>query len=175
MPDRTKSPTRTLVVMRHSKAEQGGSTDAERELTSRGRADAVAAGSWLAAHGLIPDSALVSAATRTQQTWTAVAEGAGWDLEPTFDRGLYVADPDTALDLLRMLDDASTTAIVIGHNPTMAYLAQLLDDGEGDVEAGNAMAIGFPTSALAVFHYAGDWADLGPGSATVTGFHVGRG
>ena len=31
----------------------------------------------------------------------------------------------------------------------MAYLAQLLDDGTGDEEAGREMAIGFPTGALA--------------------------
>ena len=39
----------------------------------------------------------------------------------------------------------------------MASLAALLDDGEGDEEAGNELALGFPTSALAVFAYDGDW------------------
>jgi phosphohistidine phosphatase len=161
--------------MRHSKAEQVGPTDFERELSPRGRADGVATGAWLSAQGLLPGCAMVSAATRTRQTWEAVAEGAGWDLEPTFDHGLYAADPDTALDLLRTLDDDCRTTIVIGHNPTMAYLAQLLDDGEGDVEASNTMVTGFPTSAVAVFAYDGSWADLVPGAAQLTGFHVGRG
>jgi phosphohistidine phosphatase len=161
--------------MRHSKAEQDGATDFERELTPQGRADGAAAGGWLAQEGVAPDCALVSAAIRTQQTWEAVAGGAGWELEATLDRGLYVADPDTALDVLRTIDDQCETVIVIGHNPTMAYLAQLLDDGEGDVEAGNAMAVGFPTSAVAVFSYDGAWSDLAPASATVTAFHVSRG
>ncbi len=161
--------------MRHSKAEQAGPTDFERELSSRGRVDGVATGAWLGDQGVEPDCAVVSAAARTRQTWAAVAQGAGWDLEPTFDHGLYAADPDTALDVLRALDDACTTAIVIGHNPTMASLAQLLDDGEGEVEAGNAMVTGFPTSAVAVFRFGGSWADLAPGVATVAGYHVGRG
>jgi phosphohistidine phosphatase len=161
--------------MRHSKAEQAGPTDFERELSSRGRVDGAATGAWLSDQGVAPDCAVVSAAARTQQTWAAVAQGAGWHLEPTFDHGLYAADPDTALDVLRALDEACSTAIVIGHNPTMASLAQLLDDGEGDVEAGNAMVTGFPTSAAAVFRFGGSWADLAPGVATVTGFHVGRG
>ncbi len=168
-------PPRTLVVMRHSKAEQAGPTDFERELSSRGRADGAATGRWLTGQGIVPDHAVVSAAARTQQTWAAVAAGAGWSLEPAYDHGLYAADPDTALDLLRTLDEACGTAIVIGHNPTMAYLAQLLDDGEGDVEAGNAMVTGFPTSAVAVFRLGGSWADLAPGAATVAAFHVGRG
>ncbi len=64
---------------------------------------------------------------------------------------------------------------MIGHNPTMASLVQLLDDGEGDLEAVNAMVTGFPTSAVAVLACHGQWHELGPGAATVTGFHVGRG
>ena len=135
--------------MRHSKAEPAGETDFERELTPRGRSDAVAAGAWLASQAVVPDRALVSAATRAQQTWEAVAEGAGWALEPTIDAGLYTADPDTTLDVLRTLGDDCPNVLVIGHNPSMASLAQLIDDGE--------------------------WADLGPGTASVTAFHVGRG
>ena len=34
---------------------------------------------------------------------------------------------------------------------------------------------GFPTSALAVFVVAGEWADLGPGSGRLEAFHVGDG
>lgn len=160
--------------MRHAKAEPSGPSDLERELTPRGRADGAAAGDWLTRQDVVPDCAMVSAATRTRQTWSAVSEGAGWELEPTYDHGLYAADSDTALDVLRTLDDSCATALVIGHNPTMAVLAQLLDDGEGDVAAGNSMAIGFPTSALAVFAYSGSWADLGDGTARLTAFHVGR-
>ena len=74
---------------------------------------------------------------------------------------------------MRALDEECVCAVIVGHNPTMAVLAQLLDDGEGDVEAGNAMAAGFPTSAVAVFEVAGAWADLD--DARLTGFHVGRG
>jgi phosphohistidine phosphatase len=64
---------------------------------------------------------------------------------------------------------------VIGHNPTVAYLAQLLDDGEGDAVAAAEMAGGYPTSAVTVFAYDGAWADLAPGGARVLAFHVGRG
>ena len=167
--------TRTLVVMRHAKAEREGVTDVERELSPRGHGDAAAVGRWLATTGVEPGHALVSAATRTHQTWSHVCRGAGWDLEPELDRGLYAADVDTALDLVRLVDDAHTTVVVVGHNPTMASLAQVLDDGTGDVEAANEMAIGtFPTSATAVLTYRGPWRDLGPGAAALTAYHVGR-
>lgn len=171
--DMPASP-RTLVVMRHAKAEQAGETDLARELAERGRADAAEAGRWLAERGVAPQAALVSAATRTRQTWDSLAAGAGWDLEPTVDRGLYVADPDTALDLLRDLPAGAGTVVVVGHNPTMAYLATMLDDGEGDTDASVGVASGFPTCAVAVFSYDGAWVDLGPASATPVAFHVGR-
>ena len=64
---------------------------------------------------------------------------------------------------------------MVGHNPTMASLAALLDDGEGDDEAGNEMALGFPTSALAVSRSTATGRDLDEASASVVGYHVGRG
>lgn len=161
--------------MRHAKAEPAGATDFERRLAERGRVDAEEAGRWLTARGVEPEQALVSAAVRTQETWDALVEGAGWDLEPDLLEGLYSAGTQTALDLLREVDDAVTGVIVVGHNPTIASLAALLDDGEGDEEAGNQLALGFPTSALAVFDYDGTWSELDEASASLVAFHVGRG
>ena len=37
------------------------------------------------------------------------------------------------------------------------------------------MAFGFPTSALAVFSYDGDWPDLDEAAASLVAYHVGRG
>ncbi len=167
--------TRTLVVMRHAKAETDGPTDAERRLAGRGEAEARAAGVWLAARGLQPESALVSAAVRTRQTWDAVAEGAGWDADlATYDESLYAAGPESALDLVRQVEDDVRTLVVIGHNPTMATLAQLLDDGEGDPEASAAMLGGYPTSAMTVLEVDGPWSDLDEAGGRVVAFHVGR-
>ena len=165
-------PHHRLAVIRHAKAEQTAASDFERQLTSRGRSDAVAAGAWLAEAGVVPDKALVSAAPRAAQTWDGLAAGADWTVDADLDRGLYSAGPDTALDVLRSLDEDCACAVIVGHNPTMEILAQLLDDGEGDAEAGNEMAAGFPTSAVAVFDVTGPWVELE--SARLVGFHVGR-
>jgi phosphohistidine phosphatase len=167
--------SRRLVVVRHSKAEQSGETDLARRLIDRGRSDAEAAGRWLASQDVVPHQALVSAATRARETWEALAAGGGWSVEPNLDDGLYSAGPDTALDLIRGIPADAAVLVVVGHNPTMAHLAQLLDDGEGDPEASTAMASGFPTSAVAVFEYDGAWADLDLTSARLVAFHVGRG
>ena len=162
-------------MLRHAKAEQGGATDFERRLAERGRRDAAEVGRWLAARGVQPQQALVSAAVRTQQTWEAVAEGAGWDLEADLDESLYAAGTEAALDLLREVDPGVTSVMVVGHNPTMASIAAVLDDGEGDEDSGNQLAMDYPTSAVTVFSYDGRWEDLVEASASVVAFHVGRG
>ncbi|WP_232820022.1 SixA phosphatase family protein [Nocardioides allogilvus] len=168
------APTRLLVVMRHARAESWGESDHERRLAEQGRADAAAAGHWLAEQGIAPDHALVSSATRTRETWEAVAGAAGWSLAPVFDDGLYSASPDTTLDLMRETPDEARVLFVLGHNPTVAFLAQMLDDGDGDPAASADMAGGYPTCALTVLRFEGGWSDLAMASASVTAFHVGR-
>ncbi|CAN5247363.1 MAG: SixA phosphatase family protein [Nocardioides sp.] len=161
---------KTLVIMRHAKAEASAPTDFERRLTERGHRDAADAGQWLASVGVAPDYALVSSAARTTQTWESAAEAAGWDVDlAEFDEDLYAANTDAALGLINRLDDGFETVVVVGHNPTMATLTQLVDDTDG-VELGD-----FATSAVAVFTVEGDWAELTAESGTATGFHIGRG
>lgn len=166
---------RRLVVMRHAKAEPTAPSDHARALAARGRRDAEEVGQWLRAQGISPDLALVSDALRTQQTWAQVAAGASFDLDAIVSAALYAAGPDTAFDLVREVDPAVSSLIVIGHNPTMAYIAELLDDGEGDVDASMGLVTrGLPTSALAIFTVAGGWADVGPGAGRLEAFHVGE-
>jgi phosphohistidine phosphatase len=161
--------------MRHSKAEQTGDSDMGRTLTERGHRDAADAGRWLARRGFTPDHALVSSAARTRETWSSLAVAAGWSLEVEPDSALYSAGPESALDVLRSVPVEARSLIVVGHNPTMAFLAQMLDDGGGDDEAAAQMVAGFPTSAVAVFDVAVDWAGLDMGTSSLRGFHVGRG
>lgn len=166
--------TRRLVVMRHATAEHGAPTDAERALTPQGHDDAAEAGRWLAGSGFVADHALVSSARRAQETWAAVAEGAGWELEAEVEPGLYSAGPDTAVDLLRLVRPDVTSLVVVGHNPTVATVVSMIDDGEGAPELVVEMAGGYPAGSLTVFTYEGEWADLATGRATPVAFHVGR-
>ena len=166
--------TRRLVVIRHAKAQSSAPSDHERALADRGHHDAAEAGRWLQQQGIVADGALVSDARRAQETWTSLAAGATWSVEPHFSSALYAAEPDSAFDLIREVSDAVQTLVVIGHNPTMAYLAELIDDGEGDDDATAGLVTrGFPTSALAVFRVDGVWSGVGPGTGTVELFHVG--
>lgn len=164
-----------LVVIRHSKTEAYADSDFARELTPRGRSDAEATGVWLASVGVEPDVALVSAATRARQTFEVLAEAAQWSLEATLDESLYGADEDAVLDLVAQTDESVGTLVVIGHNPTIGIVAQLLDNGEASAEATDQLAFGYPTSTASVFDLPGSWAKLAFGSARLRDVHVGRG
>jgi phosphohistidine phosphatase len=165
---------RTLILMRHAKAEPFGDQDHERVLTDRGRRDATEAGAWLASRGLVPDHAFVSPAARTTSTWEALAAASGATVTPTYDDALYSGSPDTVLDVLRTAPNSANVLVLVGHNPTVAYLAQMLSDGIPDPAAFRAMSQGYPSAALTVLSVPGVWADLSEGSAAVVDFHVGH-
>ena len=164
--------TRRLVLMRHGQAEQDGQTDFERVLTERGRTDTASTGAWLAEQGVTPDHALVSAATRAHQTWDSVASGGGWSSSPARPRAVR-RGAETALDILHTAPAEATTLVVVGHNPTIATVAQMLDDGDGDVEASTQMAMRAtrperPRSSRTT----ATWAELAEGTCSVVAFHA---
>ena len=166
---------RTLVLLRHAKAEQEGwDDDHERELTGRGRRDAAAAGRWLVEHHYGDDEVLCTTSDRTQQTAEAIWEGGCPEAEVHLDRRIYLAPPERLLDVIHEADDDADVLMVVGHAPGIPSLAELLCDGEGSSVGHRAMADGFPTCALAVLHYAGRWSDLTFGEARLERFHVCR-
>src|SRR5947199_719058 len=93
--------TRTLVILRHAKAERPtGVADIDRPLTGRGHEDAAAAGAWLASRGYAPDLVLCSPAKRTRQTWHGVAMALAGAPEVRYEPALYAGAVDEALDLV---------------------------------------------------------------------------
>lgn len=177
-------PDRTVVVVRHAKAEKQAESDHARRLTDRGRGDAAAAGSAVAS-ALSPTPgtasagrsvALVSSATRAHESWKqlapALTEGSVVEEQVTDD--LFEAGVDDVLGLLGRLDDDVAAVVVVGHNPTMeAAVEALVGSAEPDVRT-RLDERGFPTAAVAVLSYAGSWVDLGPSGCRLIGFEVGR-
>jgi phosphohistidine phosphatase len=156
--------------MRHAKAEPFAASDAERDLTARGRADAAAAGAFLADLGVVPDSALVSSAARARATWAEVAAALGVGLEPVVEDAVYQGSGEVVLDCLQQVSGEAMTLMYVGHNPAAAWLLHLLDDGGGDPAAGEEMARGFPAGAVAVLEVEVPWPELAEATARVTHF-----
>lgn len=166
---------RRLVVMRHAKAEPFAVSDHDRELLPRGVADAAAAGGWARDEGVVPDHVVVSSAARTQGTWASFASTCGGSPEVLTDRSLYAAGTDAAFEILRTVPADAVTVMLVGHNPTMASLVHLLDDGGAPPDVFAQIVAGYPTSALTVLEVTGDWSDLDVAGARIVKFHVGRG
>ncbi len=164
-----------LVVMRHAKAEAAAASDHERRLTARGVRDASEAGEWARSAGVVPEHVFVSSAVRAHETWSAFSAAADLDVVPALEAGLYAAGPDGAIEVLRTAPADAVTVMVVGHNPTMAQLVHLLDDGGADPDAFAAVSADFPTSAVAVLEVPGEWRDLDVACARIAAFHVGRG
>jgi phosphohistidine phosphatase len=160
--------------MRHGKAEQFAAEDHHRRLTDRGAREARAAGQWLADQGLVPTHAFVSSADRTLDTWENLVATTGTGIEPAVDDAIYTAGPDSALDILRRSPEDAEVVLWVGHNPTAASLAHVLDDGDPDPDAFRTMSGGFPTSALAVLDVAVPWAELDAATARLVHFYPGH-
>jgi phosphohistidine phosphatase len=162
--------------MRHAKAEPFAESDHGRRLTDRGVACARDVGAHLRDAGIVPDFAVVSSATRTRDTWAAVAEVADAGSCPvSFDDAVFSGSPDVVLEALRSVPAEARTVMFIGHNPTAAFLAHLLEDGEGDPAALSGLLEGFPPGAVAVLELAVPWSDLAAETGRVVDYYVGRG
>lgn len=116
-----------LVLWRHAEAE-AGEPDEGRRLTAKGEQQARRAAEWL--HARLPDSAriLASPAVRVQQTATAFAE---------LSRRKFKTDPRlapgaTADAVLRAAEwpQASRTVVIVGHQPTLGWVASRLLTGD---------------------------------------------
>lgn len=166
---------RLLVIMRHAKAEPFSTEDHSRTLTDRGRRDAAEAGVWLAAQGIVPDCAFLSSSVRTVATWEAFAHGARASAEVRVEDSIYSASPEATLDVLRTAPLDARVLAYVGHNPTAAYLAHMLDDGEPDQAAFREMSEGYPTAALTVLEVKVPWGELDVATCHITHFHVGHG
>ena len=102
---------------------------------------------------------ICSAARRTRQTWDLVAPELGGSPSVTFEPRAYAASAITLLYLVRELPDACRSALLIGHNPGVSELASNLLEAAGD-QAPGSPGLRFPTAAVAVLEFDGDWAGL---------------
>lgn len=164
----------TLVLFRHAKSDwSSGLPDHARALAERGRRDAPVAGRWIADHVGPVDRVVVSTATRTQQTWDRAAPFIELTGERQDEPDVYEASCDDLLRIVRALPESDRVVVLVGHNPGLEDLADLLA-GADPSEMAQGMRVKYPTSGIAVFQLDADWGDL-PARATLLSFAVPRG
>jgi phosphohistidine phosphatase len=153
---------RRLLLLRHAKTERAGpgQLDRERELTKGGRADAELIGVYMAKHGLVPELAVVSPASRTQETWTLLSAAfTGKKPRVCNDERVYNASAEVLFKLIAEPGKARSL-LIVGHNPSLHEVAVKLV-ASGDVEARERIAEKLPTSGLVVIDLPfDDWSKL---------------
>ncbi|MGD9711449.1 MAG: histidine phosphatase family protein [Thermomicrobiales bacterium] len=154
---------KTLIIMRHAKAEASNPEgDHSRNLTARGRADAEVAAKSMRDLGVGPNIITSSTAARALQTADIVA--AAFDHRPRESQrpDLYLAEAERLLLSIHSFDDGLDVAVLIGHNPGLLDLINLLLGPEGDRES-------LPTSAYAIVETEGSrWTEVAPGSVRIS-------
>jgi phosphohistidine phosphatase len=165
---------RRLILLRHAKTERDAPSgkDQDRRLDDRGRIDAAEIAVWLAANGLVPETALVSTAVRARQTWDILADRLPESRAPDVSHlpDLYGAGPSQMLQQIHRVAGAPKRLLVVGHNPGLQELALGLTC-KGDAAERKALSGNLPTSGLAVIDFPiADWSEAGFGGGKLSHF-----
>lgn len=161
--------------MRHAQADappRGGS-DRDRPLSDSGRRDAEALARKIGQENWRPGKIICSPARRTRETLTPIeALWPGIALEAP--QHLYLASTGDLYELVKRQDDETQSLMLIGHNPGLHGLAQLLC-GQGEPAAVMGLMTGFQPGSLAIVEFDAErWYDLMPGGGYLAHLLVGK-
>ena len=128
-------------------------------------------GRFMRSENHTPDLVLCSPATRARHTLELTLAQLGGKPEIRMIDGLYnFGDGSGLLQIIQQEGGSSTGLMVVGHNPSMEYLAVSLA-GQGSSEDLTSMAKKYPTAALAVITFNAErWADISPGTGSLVSF-----
>ena len=147
--------SKLLYLVRHAKSSWSDRSlsDRDRPLNKRGRRSAPDMGRRLAAQDHLPELIISSPAKRAFSTARKIAKELGYDRSEIMkDEGLYFSGTGGMLEFLENLDDGYQKVMIVGHNPAMTTLLNILSGSSID---------NMPTCAVAVIDYPmASWSEL---------------
>lgn len=166
--------TRQLILLRHAKSAWPNDVpDHERPLAPRGRRDAPAAGLWLRNSSYVPDRVLCSTARRARETWQLAEENLSAHPQIVFEDRVYEASAMELLDLARQTPLDVHNLLIVGHDPAVRGLTlELVSEppSGAEAEAFGRVQVKYPTAAIAVLSFSGNWLELRRGQARLARF-----
>ena len=131
--------TKTLLILRHAKSSWKNEKlkDFDRPLKKRGEEAAKLIGKVLTMAELVPQVILSSPAERAKQTAELVAAEAKFIGGLTFVDSFYMGEPENYIKELKGLPDDIERVMVVGHNPGLEALLQLLDGKVNSLTTGS--------------------------------------
>jgi len=124
-----------LYLLRHAKSSWAYPelSDFERPLNKRGKHDAPLMASVMMKNKIIPDVILSSPATRAAMTAKTVVQILRIEEDRLiFVNELYEASPSILLNIIGRMDNQFHKLLVVGHNPGLTSLANILSDHSVD-------------------------------------------
>lgn len=137
---------RQLLLIRHAEAaNMPGVKDFDRPLTDKGLISAAKLGRALNNEDITIDWVYSSTALRAADTCKLIAEQLRIsNAHITFHEALYNINLGGMLNLVQHFDDLLHTIAIIGHNPTLSYLAEYVTHETGfNLETGMGVLIQF--------------------------------
>jgi phosphohistidine phosphatase len=146
-----------LLLLRHAKSSWDNSqlADFARPLNERGLRAAPLMGRFMRRRKINPDLVLSSPAERARHTAALVSEAAGFAAPTRYDERIYEATAERLLEVVSQLEESADEVLLVGHNPGMEELLELL----------TAERRAMPTAALARINLDIEkWNKVRPGS-----------
>lgn len=140
---------KTLILMRHAKSswKHPELADMLRPLNKRGEKDAPYMGKQMRDAGLEPQAIYSSTAERCAKTAELIADKLGYTGEIHYLDALYLAEPNTYIELLRGLPDDVDRVLIVGHNPGLEGLLQILTQKVESLATGTVAVVNVPIRA----------------------------
>jgi phosphohistidine phosphatase len=157
-----------LLLLRHAKSswDDPDLDDHDRPLAPRGRRASALIAEHLRRQPIGSTLVLCSSARRARETLERVTPALD-PVEVRIERELYEASAEDLLQRLREVPDEAESVMLVAHQPAIQELALHLA-GEGSEL--KRLRAKFPTAALATLTFAGDWSELGHGSAELVAY-----
>jgi phosphohistidine phosphatase len=137
---------KSLLLMRHAKSswKQADLPDHERPLNKRGKKDVPLMGSLIKEKELVPQKIMFSSALRSVETAKMLKDTSGFTGELDCLDSFYMAEPGGYVEPLQSLPDEIECVMVIGHNPGLEGLLQILSGQILSLTAGAVAHIVLP-------------------------------
>jgi phosphohistidine phosphatase len=147
---------KTLLLMRHAKSswKDPDLSDRDRPLNAMGKKEVSMMGALILEKELLPQVILASSAERTRQTAKMLAERCDFKGEVKYLDSLYMAEPQQCLEAVKTLPNNLERVMLIGHNPGLEGLLQILSSRVESLPTGALAYLVLPICS---------WQELGDG------------
>ena len=147
---------KTLYLIRNARSDWNdiGASDFERGITKKGKKDIQTMGSYLMLKNVMPNIILSSCALRAQQTADVISESLQYKGKIEYLQELYYTPTSTLLDILYMQDISVELLFVVGHNPQLTDMANMLiDEHISKIPSSGIVAIDFDIQEWSELRY----------------------